>query len=139
VDCRNHPGVPAITRCTGCAEPFCNNCLVDLKGQKYCGSCKVMALQGRSLAALVANKLCPEAKEALALSIVGLGLLLFCIVGVGLEVFAIVKANAAKKSIDADPTLAGGGMANAAIIISVLGILLWVASKILVASAGGRM
>ena len=43
--CRNQPSVPAVDRCAGCAEPFCANCLVDMNGRKYCGSCKVMALQ----------------------------------------------------------------------------------------------
>ena len=47
VQCTNHPGVEAIDRCTGCSEPFCANCLVEIQGQKLCGSCKVMTIQGR--------------------------------------------------------------------------------------------
>ncbi len=46
MECRNHPGTMALERCTGCAEPFCQNCLVDVQGQRFCNSCKVMAVQG---------------------------------------------------------------------------------------------
>ena len=45
MQCKNHPEATAVDRCVGCAEPFCANCLVELHGQKYCGSCKVMAVQ----------------------------------------------------------------------------------------------
>ena len=33
MDCKNHPGVMATNRCAGCAQLFCNNCLVNIQGQ----------------------------------------------------------------------------------------------------------
>ena len=45
--CKNHPGVVATTRCAGCAEEFCSNCVVDVQGQNYCGACKVMGAAGQ--------------------------------------------------------------------------------------------
>ncbi len=45
MECKNHPGVQAVGRCAGCSEAFCSNCLVEIQGQKYCGSCKVMAVK----------------------------------------------------------------------------------------------
>ena len=92
----------ADTRCVGCAEAFCFNCLVDIKGQKYCGSCKVMALEGRKPGYQLATKLCSEARDALILAIVGS----FCCFGIVFAVAAIVKAETAKKTIAANPQIA---------------------------------
>jgi len=44
MQCKAHPDVLAVDRCAGCAEPFCENCLVEIGCAKYCGSCKVMAV-----------------------------------------------------------------------------------------------
>jgi hypothetical protein len=65
MQCKNHPEIPALDRCAGCAEPFCKDCLVDIQGQKYCGSCKVMALRGQSPVVEEASIPCKEANEAL--------------------------------------------------------------------------
>jgi len=123
MECTTHPGVMAIERCAGCAEPFCGNCLVQIKGQQYCGSCKVLAVQdtGTPAAAVGETKLCPEAKNALILSLVGL----ICF-GIILEPLALVKAFKAKKNIAADPSLTGDGMATAAIVVASIGLILWV-------------
>lgn len=120
MDCTNHPGVAAVGRCAGCAESFCGNCLVEVHGQKYCGACKVMAVQGGAVA-VAATRTCPEAKEALIMAIVGL----FCF-GIILEPMAIMKARKAKQLIADDPTLGGSGMATAAMVIAVIGLVLWV-------------
>ena len=120
MECKNHPGVNAVERCVGCAESFCSNCLVDVQGQRYCGSCKVMAMQGS--ATVAATKPC---KEALIMAIIGL----FCF-GIILEPVAIFKANKAKKMIAEDPTLTGGGMATAAMVIAIVGLCLWVLGMI---------
>jgi hypothetical protein len=133
MDCRNHPGVAAIARCAGCAEAFCSNCLVDIKGQKYCGSCKVLALQGKPAVAQVVTKTCKEAKDALVMAIVGL----FCF-GIILEPMALIKASKAKKLMAADPTLSGSGMATAATIIAAIGLVLWVIGIIVRVAAVSR-
>jgi hypothetical protein len=102
-------------------EPFCNNCLVTIRGRKFCGSCKITAL-GSSLPVVeMATEPCAEAAEALKYAIIGI----FCF-GIFLEPIAISKALKAKKLIAANPNLTGEGKANAALIIAILGLVLWV-------------
>jgi hypothetical protein len=88
-----------------------------------------MALQGKPVYQAV-TRTCKEAKDALIMAIVGL----FCF-GIILEPFALIKANKAKKLIDADPTLGGSGMATAATVIGVIGLVLWVLGIIIRVSA----
>ena len=39
--CRNHVDVAeGVRRCARCGSPFCPDCLVELSGRPYCGSCK---------------------------------------------------------------------------------------------------
>jgi hypothetical protein len=118
--CKLHPGVAAVDRCAGCAEPFCADCLVEVGGRKYCGSCKVMAIQGRPMIEEVMIP-CKEASDALKYAIIGL----FCF-GIILEPIAIVKAAQARKIIALNPRLAGSGKANAALIIAIVGLVLWI-------------
>lgn len=126
MECKNHPGVAAVDRCAGCAESFCGDCLVEIQGQKYCGSCKTMALRGGPPpVAEEATIPCKEAKEALIYSIVGI----FCF-GIILEPFAIVKALKAKKMIAMNPRLTGSGKVTAALIIASIALALWVLSII---------
>ena len=41
VTCVNHPSVMAgVVRCRRCQQTFCRNCVVALRGQYYCASCK---------------------------------------------------------------------------------------------------
>src|SRR5436305_15304052 len=79
VACQTHPTVAAVDRCAGCAEPFCNNCLVELFGQHYCGSCKVMALKGQPMPE-IGNVSCKEATTALTMAIIAMFplFLMFC-------------------------------------------------------------
>jgi hypothetical protein len=116
--CVNHPEAEAYDRCAGCAEAFCDSCLVDLQGEKYCGECKVMAVRGRPMAE-EATIPCKEANEALIIAIIGI---FFC--GIILEPIAFFKALAAQKKIGEDPRLAGSGKATAAMIIGIVGFIL---------------
>ena len=120
LECKNHPGVSAVARCAGCAEAFCNDCLVELYGQKYCGSCKVMAVEGQPMIE-EATLPCPEAGEALKYAIIGI----FCF-GIILEPIAISKALKAKRMMDANPRLTGSGKATAALVIGIVALVLWV-------------
>ncbi|KKM72122.1 hypothetical protein LCGC14_1423640, partial [marine sediment metagenome] len=120
MQCKNHPDVEAIDRCAACAEAFCPNCLVDIQGQKYCGSCKVLAVQGQPTA-VEATMECKEAGSALTYAIVGL----FCL-GIILEPIAISKALKARKMMELNPRLTGSGKANAALMIAIVGLVLWV-------------
>ncbi len=125
MECRNHPGTQAVDRCAACAETFCPSCLVDIQGQKYCGSCKVVAMQQGGGVAAVAMVPCEEANSALKYAIIGI----FCF-GIILEPIAISKALKAKKMMEQNPQLAGSGKANAALIIAIIALGLWVLGMI---------
>jgi hypothetical protein len=120
MQCTVHPSVQAADRCAGCAEPFCENCLVDVQGKRYCSQCKVLAIQGKA-PALTTTRNSKEAGEALKYGVVSL----LCF-GFILGPIAISKALKAKKEIAADPTLGGSGMATAGMILGALGFIFWV-------------
>ena len=120
MQCKNHPDAEAVDRCSACAEPFCPNCLVEIQGQKYCGSCKVVAVQGQPMAPEMTMP-CKEAGSALTYAIVSL----FCC-GIILGPIAISKALKAKKMMDQDPRLTGSGKATAALVIGIVGLVLCV-------------
>jgi hypothetical protein len=94
-------------------EPFCANCLVAVRGRKYCSSCKVMAVGDRMPMVEVATVPCAEADEALKYALIGI----LCF-GPILEPLALFKAIQAKKLIAANPVLSGSGKATAALVIS---------------------
>ena len=124
MDCKNHPGVAAATRCVGCAEPFCSNCLVDIGGRYYCGACKTMAVSGQPMVDM-ATIPCKEADEALKYAIIGI----FCF-GIVLEPMALVKASKAKKMLALNPRLSGSGKVTATYIIASIALVLWVLGMI---------
>ena len=119
IQCKNHPDVQATDRCTGCAETFCANCLVNIGGQKYCGSCKVLAVSGRPIAE---QATIPSAMASEALKYALIGIICLPIV---LQPMAIYKAVQAKREIAADPLLTGEGKANAALVIGIIALVLW--------------
>jgi hypothetical protein len=119
--CKNHPEVEAVDRCAGCAESFCGNCLVEIQSQKYGAACKTMALRGAPPMVEEATIPCKEADEALKYAIVGL----FCC-GIILEPVAISKAMKARQMMALNPRLTGSGKATAALIIAIIGFLLWI-------------
>jgi hypothetical protein len=126
MQCKNHPEIPATDRCAGCAEAFCPDCLVTMSGQKYCASCKVMALKGQAPVVIEEATIpCKEASEALKYAIIGI----FCF-GIILEPIAINKALKARKMIAMNPRLTGSGKATAALIIGVIALILWVLGMI---------
>src|SRR6185295_5497187 len=100
MQCKNHAERPAVERCTGCAEPFCGNCLVEMHGQKYCAQCKVMALKGEPNILPRRTRPCREADEALKFAIIGI----FCF-GLFVEPIALSKTASARRSIAMDPKL----------------------------------
>lgn len=124
--CKNHPDLEAVARCVGCNEAFCQNCLVEVGGNMYCGACKIMAVQGTpSFVDESVMVPCEEAKEALKYSLIGI----FCF-GFILEPIAISKALKAKKRIKEEGNLTGEGKANAALIIGIVFTILWVIGMI---------
>ncbi len=133
MQCKNHPEVAAVDRCSGCAEPFCPDCLIEIQGQKYCGACKTMALRGAPPIVEEASIPCKEANEALTYSIVGI----FCC-GIILQPIAISKALKAKKMIAMNPRLTGSGKATAGLIIGIVGLVLWILGMIVRLAAIGH-
>ena len=121
MQCKNHADVTAVDRCAGCAEPFCPDCLVEVLGQKYCGSCKVMAVKGQPVLDEEPTVPCPLADEALKYAIISI----FCF-GIFLAPAALVKASNAKKLIAADPRLQGAGKVTAATVIAWCVLGLWI-------------
>lgn len=122
MDCRNHPGLEAVGRCAGCAELYCSHCLINVQGQSYCGSCRVMAMpppHPLGYAGPTGHIPCKEAGEALTIAIIGIFLF-----GIILEPIALVKAAKAKKMIRANPYLTGAGKATAAQIIAGIALVL---------------
>lgn len=99
-------------------EPFCPHCLVTVRGQRYCVSCKVMALGGRAPVFESITQPCAEASEALKYGIVSL----LCI-GIILGPIAISKGLAARRMMEANPNLTGSGKATAAIILGIVGFV----------------
>lgn len=123
MECRNHPSIEAQDRCVGCMEPFCANCLVFVRGQKYCSSCKVMAIGDRVPVVERATTPCAEANEALKYAVIGI----FCF-GIILEPIAISKSLKARQLIRANPALTGYGKTTATLVIAGFALLLWVLS-----------
>jgi len=119
--CRNHPNVPAEARCTGCAEPLCANCLVNIRGQAFCGHCKVMALEGQpAIESLMIP--CKEANEAFLYAIIACCCSIFCF-GVIFGPIAIAKAVKARQLMAVNPYLLGSGKSLGAIIVGSLAFL----------------
>lgn len=118
MDCRNHPGAAAAAVCSGCAESYCDVCLVTVRGTRYCAACKSMAVTS---APAVATAVCKDANDALKLA----ALSFFCF-GIVLGPMAISKAMGAKKKIAGNPGLSGEGRANAAMIMGALALVLWI-------------
>jgi len=115
MDCIKHAAVAAAGTCAACAEPFCNLCLVPVKGAKYCAECKTTAIKGDAVAANMGPAgICEEAGEALKYALIGIP----CF-GIILQPIALSKALKAKKRIRENPRLEGSGKATAAMIISI--------------------
>ena len=123
MNCKTHPSIAAQDRCAGCAEPFCQTCLVEVRGQKYCGSCKVMAIDGPPT--VDGTVPCVEASEALKYAILSL----FCC-GLILGPMAIQKGLKARRAIQSDPTLTGEAKANIAIMIGIVALAMWAVNMI---------
>jgi len=135
MNCKNHPEKEAQARCTGCQEAFCPECLIEINGLPYCGSCKVMAADENGPTYEEHEMLpCSEATSALTFAIIGI----FCL-GIILGPVAVIKANKAKKMMDEDPRLSGRGKATAAQVIGWSVIALWLLGMIARFSAMASM
>jgi hypothetical protein len=53
-NCINHPWIETAQACANCGQPFCDSCLVEFLGQRYCGPCRdqrLAQMQGPQVAA----------------------------------------------------------------------------------------
>jgi hypothetical protein len=90
-------------------------------GTRYCGSCKVLAIQGLPAFVEEATIPCVEADEAFKYALIGI----VCF-GIIVGPVAISKALKAKKKIALNPRLMGEGKATAALILGIAVLVLWV-------------
>jgi hypothetical protein len=98
--------------------------LVEVLGQKYCVSCKVMAVKGPP-PIKEGDETCEAAGKALTYSLIGI----FCF-GIILGPIAVVKAVEARKEIQANPRLAGLAKANVGMLLGITEVLLWILGMI---------
>lgn len=91
-----------------------------MHGQKYCGSCKVMAIKRVPVIEEEPTVPCAEAEDALKYAIFSI----FCL-GIFLAPAALVKAAKARRLIAANPKLKGAGKVTAATVIACFVLGLW--------------
>jgi hypothetical protein len=93
-----------------------------VQGQRYCASCKVMALGGRTPALLEEQTiLCEDSRNALICAAISV---LIC--PPILAIAALMKASNAKQLIARNPRLTGRSMATAAQVVAVIYLVFWV-------------
>jgi hypothetical protein len=66
--CAHHPDAPAGERCAECRIPFCESCLVELRGRRICGICKAAEVREMLRVELPRNN---QAHDALLLALLG--------------------------------------------------------------------
>lgn len=123
LECANHPGVSADARCDACAEPCCPACIVEVQGQRLCGSCKVVVIKDRKRPPPLPVKqgqICAEARNALICSAIGLTC---CCVGLLMHPLALFLSYQAVERIKATPNLVGIEIARAAQVTSIVGLI----------------
>ncbi len=127
-NCMNHPGAEATATCQGCLKAFCADCVVDLRGQVFCGKCKNRQVRTTTQSG---NFTLPS--EALKYAIIGI----FCF-GIILEPIAIIKASQALSQIGRDPSLPGKGTAIAALVVGIAMLVLWIIGIIVRVTMAGQ-
>lgn len=98
MSCENHPEKTETGLCTGCQEPYCEECLVSFNNEKYCSECKYMNVNPAVFYEEVEKCEPEEAGEALKYSLIGI----FCF-GIILGPIAMNKGFKALGIIKQDP------------------------------------
>ena len=133
MNCLKHPDTPSAGTCSGCAEPFCTNCLVTVQGKKYCADCKSMAVAKDGM--LPEGRVVEPCKEATWSLVLGIISIPCC--GVVLGIVAIVLGVQAKNKIAKNPGMEGSGKATAGIVLGIVGIFINILGIIIQISRGG--
>ena len=127
--CRHHAATAAAAPCAGCAQPFCEDCLVSVSGTNYCASCKGRAVGGLPVPTAGTIR-CKEADQALGLAVLGVFIL-----GPILAPLAIVRSIQARRRLAGDTRLHGDAQAAMATAIAIAALALYavtLVSKLLV-------
>ena len=125
MQCRIHALAKTEERCAGCAEPFCQTCLVEVVGRKYCGACKVTAVKAPPSLIGEGEASCEAATKALTYSIIGI------FFGLAFGPLAIFKAIEARKQLAEDYRFYGLAKANVALLLGIAVSALWVIALVL--------
>ncbi len=125
MQCRNHPKVAATAKCASCGEPFCDNCVLTLRGQPCCAACKKAEIKGTTPPPPPSRRILSQARNALILAILGM----FC--AVIFSPLALAKASEARKLLKEDVGYEGEGMVTAAQIIAVLELVMFVLGTVI--------
>lgn len=138
--CWHHEDAPSAGRCVACHLPFCEGCLMTLRGQALCGPCKNFRIAGAGqpsrtfpfavvalVVALVAGPV------ALILSLVGAGVffsegtaggaVLLNVLGLLLPVTAVVISGWSLRQLEAQSRLGGRGLAASGLCVSLVSVL----------------
>lgn len=129
--CKNHEDIDAVARCTGCKEAFCENCVVEMNGKKYCADCKIMTVREKpeiEFELETPKIVCEQSKNAFLVAIF-FSFIPFLGIFSGLK--AISLASEAQKRIKEDPNLSGELMASIASIIGAVMFSFWLSVLLL--------
>jgi hypothetical protein len=105
------PPPPGYTNCPTCRVPI-------MLGTQVCPSCRSITSPDGIYHGPRVNA--PGAVAALVCGLIGL---VFCQIVMG--PIAIIKANAAKRAIESDPTYGGGGMATAGMVLGIIDLVVF--------------
>jgi hypothetical protein len=135
--CKNHADIDAVARCTGCQEAFCENCLVEMNGKKYCSDCKIMVVceKPKIEFEFETPKIpCIESRYALIFVLISFlipsiasihGIIFMPVIGIFLGFITILISLDAKKRIKEDINLSGEVMARVILFLGVLIFIIW--------------
>jgi hypothetical protein len=107
--------------------------MVEMYSQRYCGSCKVMALKGQPLPEMGIYP-CKEATTSLTLAIIA-ACVMFCpLIGFILAGVSLSQAQKASQQLNSNPQLMGAERVRAARIIAitamVVAVILFVIDRV---------
>jgi hypothetical protein len=118
LDAPARPGVPAVAALAP-GSMYCPNCRTVIAiGSDLCPLCRAVTSPDGIYHGPRFNA--PGAAAALTFGIIGL-----FICGVIFGPLAISKANSAKRMMAQDPTLTGGGMATAGLVLGIIDLVFW--------------
>jgi len=127
--CKHHTDTAAVGRCTGCAEAFCADCLVEVHHRYYCAECKWLPVNTKVFHE-EATEPSPEANLAFGLAIFGVVVSLLLAASGYIHyaaflipILTISTANHARQRMNEHPQYTGFGKMLAAMLLSIISLL----------------